>query len=139
VLIEDAEQNARAERRLREDLVVWLTTVRRDGQPQSTPVWFVWDGDREVLIYSIPNQQKLRNIRANPKVSLHFNDHDGDDVVALEAEARIDESAPRNDEVQTYLEKYRQPIANIGYDVPRFAEAYSTAIRATITRARAPF
>jgi len=139
VLIEDTEQNARAERRLRDDLVIWLTTVRKDGQPQSTPVWFVWDGDHEVLIYSIPNQQKLRNIRANPKVSLHFNDHDGDDLVALEGEAHIVEDAPPNDQHQPYAEKYREPIAKIGYDVPRFAGSYSTAIRVRITRARAPF
>jgi PPOX class probable F420-dependent enzyme len=139
VLIEDAAQNDRAERRLREDIVVWLTTVRPDGQPQSTPVWFVWDGDREVLIYSIPNQQKLRNIAANPKVSLHFNDHDGDDVVALEGEARIDADAPSNERHEAYAEKYREPIAKIGYDVPKFAKHYTAAIRVRITRARAPF
>jgi len=139
VLIEDTEQNARAERRLREDLVVWLTTVRRDGQPQSTPVWFVWDGDHEVLIYSIPNQQKLRNLAANPRISLHFNDRDGDDVVALEGEARIDEGASAPNEVEAYTEKYRKPIANLGYDPEGFGEQYSAAIRVRITRARAPF
>ena len=34
------ESGARAERRLRDEEIVWLTTVRRDGQPQSVPVWF---------------------------------------------------------------------------------------------------
>src|SRR5438105_9277763 len=116
MLIQDTAQNERAERRLREDLVVWLTTVRADGQPQSTPVWFVWDGDSEVTIYSIPKQPKLRNIGSNPKVSLHFNDRDGDDVVALEGDASIEENPPPPNEVAPYIEKYRQGISNIGSD-----------------------
>ena len=37
--------HARADRRLRSEPVAWLTTVRADGQAQSTPVWFLWDGD----------------------------------------------------------------------------------------------
>jgi len=139
MLIQDTAQNERAERRLREEAVVWLTTVRADGQPQSTPVWFVWDGDHEVTIYSIPNQPKLRNIASNPKVSLHFNDHGGDDLVALEGEARIHESAPPPNEVGAYIEKYRQGISNIGSDPDAFAKSYSTAIHVRITRARAPF
>lgn len=139
MLVADPEQNARAERRLRQETVVWLTTVRKDGQPQSTPVWFAWDGDREVTIYSVPGQQKLRNIAANPKVSLHFNDRGGEDVVALQGDARIDEGAPPPNEVPAYVEKYRGPIAALGYDPQRFARQYSTAIRVRITRARAPF
>ncbi len=39
------EAAARAERRLRQEEIVWLTTVRSDGQPQSVPVWFLWEGE----------------------------------------------------------------------------------------------
>ena len=35
------EAGTRAERRLREEIMFWLTTVRSDGQPQSVPVWFL--------------------------------------------------------------------------------------------------
>ena len=76
------------ERRLREEEVIWLTTVRRDGQPQPIPVWFLWDGET-ILIYSRPDQQKVRNIRHNPKVSLHFNtDEYGDSVVRIDDNGR---------------------------------------------------
>ena len=34
-----------ADRRLREEEVAWLTTVRSSGQPQSVPIWFLWDGE----------------------------------------------------------------------------------------------
>ena len=30
--------------RLREDAVIWLTTVAANGTPQPNPVWFLWDG-----------------------------------------------------------------------------------------------
>jgi predicted pyridoxine 5'-phosphate oxidase superfamily flavin-nucleotide-binding protein len=38
------EAGARAERRLWEEIMTWLTTVRSDGQPRSVPVWFLRDG-----------------------------------------------------------------------------------------------
>ena len=38
------EAGGRAGRRLREEAISWLTMVRADGQPQSVPVWFLWDG-----------------------------------------------------------------------------------------------
>ena len=78
-LDQSTEFGARVARRLESEHVAWLTTVRADGQPQPSPVWFLWDGD-SILIYSRPNQPKLRNIAGNPKVSLSFNsDGDGGD------------------------------------------------------------
>ena len=43
------EAGGRAERRLREEQIIWLTTVRSDGQPQSVPVWFFWDGEKFLI------------------------------------------------------------------------------------------
>jgi hypothetical protein len=60
------EAGGRADRRLREEEVAWLTTVRSDGQPQSVPIWFLWDGET-FLIYSQPGRQKLKNITRNPR------------------------------------------------------------------------
>ena len=55
-----------------EAYVVWFTTVRADGMPQPTPVWFIKDGDT-FLIYSVPDNQKLRNIQQNSKVRAQLN------------------------------------------------------------------
>ncbi len=44
------EAGARAESRLREEMIIWLTTVRSDGQPQSVPVWFLWDGEQVLAL-----------------------------------------------------------------------------------------
>jgi len=64
-----------AERRLGEEKIAWLTTVRRDGQPQSSPVWFLWR-DGEIIVYSRPTTQKVRNVQAHPKVAVHLRDID---------------------------------------------------------------
>ena len=88
------EAGGRAERRLNEEKIAWLTTVRQDGQPQSVPVWFLWDG-QTFLNYSQPGRQKLRNIETNPRVDLNLNSNaQGGDVVRAEGVADIVEDAP---------------------------------------------
>ena len=130
------EAGARADRRLREETVAWLTTVRSDGQPQSVPVWFLWDGEN-ILIYSQPDRQKLNNIGRNPKVGLHLNSNArGGDVVRAEGTAKILDDFPPATEVGEYLEKYRESIARIGFDPDRFAQTYSVALRVTPERWR---
>ena len=125
------EAGKRAEMRLREEEISWMTTVRSDGQPQTVPVWSLWD-DEGFLIYSQPNRQKLKNISQNPHVGLNLNSNDqGGDVVRLEGTARIADDAPPASEVAPYVEKYRESIARIGFDVEGFARAYSVAVRVT--------
>jgi PPOX class probable F420-dependent enzyme len=123
------EAGKRAEARLKEEEVAWMTTVRSDGQPQTVPVWFLWD-DEGFLIYSQPNRQKLKNISRNPHVGLNLNsDAQGDNVVRLEGTAAIADDAPPSSEVPSYVEKYREGIARIGFDVESFARSYSVPVR----------
>lgn len=128
------EAGGRAERRLREEEITWMTTVRADGQPQSVPVWFLWDGEG-FLIYSQEGRQKLKNIASNPRVGLNLNSNaTGEDVARVEGTAEIDGDAPSADEVEAYVDKYREAIARIGFDVDGFAREYSVAVRVTPTR-----
>ncbi|MEA2662667.1 MAG: hypothetical protein QOH08_2239 [Chloroflexota bacterium] len=124
-----------AERRLRDEKIAWLTTVRRGGQPQSSPVWFLWR-DGEVIVYSQPETQKVRNVRANPKVAVHLRDIEGSDIVSLEGAALIDERYPRADAIPEYVEKYRTMIADLKLDPAGFAAQYSTPIRIRPTKMR---
>jgi PPOX class probable F420-dependent enzyme len=134
----DTSEGAQALRRLRGDTVVWLTTVRSNGQPQSTPVWFIWEEDRgTILMFSIPTSPKLANISSNPRVSLHFNDVGGSDVVAIEGTAEITDEAPPVTEIPRYVEKYRSLIADIGTEPEPFARLFAQAVRIRPTRLRA--
>jgi PPOX class probable F420-dependent enzyme len=122
-----SEAGARTEERLRNEEIAWLTTVRPDGQPQSVPVWFLWEGEG-FLAYSRPGARKLRNIEANPKINLNLNSNDnGGDVVGAECVAEVLADAPPAAEVGLYLEKYREGIGRIGFDPGGFARAYSVA------------
>ncbi len=130
------EFGQRVMRRLREEHVIWLTTVGPDGAPQPRPVWFLWE-EGSFLIYSQPDAHKVRHIRRNPHVALHFNsDTDGNDVVVFIGEARLDDSAPRADRHAAYLAKYAQGIADLGMTPQQMAEEYSAAIRVTPTHLR---
>jgi PPOX class probable F420-dependent enzyme len=134
VLDTTTDAGARADRRLREEQVAWLTTVRSDGQPQSVPIWFLWDGE-SFLIYSEPDRQKLKNIARNPRVGLHLNSNDrGSDVVRVEGRAEMTDGFPPADELPGYVEKYREAIARIGYDPEGFARTYSVSLRVTPER-----
>jgi PPOX class probable F420-dependent enzyme len=129
--------HARAEQRLRSEQIAWLTTVRADGQAQSSPVWFLWDG-QTFLLYSQPGAQKVRNLAANPKVALHLGDDGaGDDIVTVEGTASIEPGTPRADRVESYLAKYRSAIEALGSEPGPFARTYSTAIRVRPSRVRA--
>ena len=131
-----ASERAHAERRLRDEKIAWLTTVRRDGQPQSSPVWFLWR-EGEVVVYSKPTTQKVRNVQANPRVSVHLRDVDeGSDIISIEGDATIDEHYAQAAAIPAYVTKYRAMIADLGMDPKSFATAYSVPIRIRPTRMR---
>ena len=46
-----------------------LVTLNRDGSPQVSCVWVGLEGD-EIVSGHLRDQQKLRNVRADPRVSL---------------------------------------------------------------------
>jgi PPOX class probable F420-dependent enzyme len=129
-------EQAHAETRLRREKVAWLTTVRRDGQPQSSPVWFLWR-DGEVIVYSRPTTQKVRNVQANQKVAVHLRDIDeGSDIVSIEGQATIDHRYPAASAVPAYVTKYRSMIADLGMDPASFAKSYSVPVRIRPTKLR---
>ena len=106
VLDPSTDFGARATRRLNEEIIGWLTTVSPSGQPQPVPVWFLWDGDESILLYSRPDKPKLSNIERNPRVSLHLdgNGLGGDVVVVLGAGAIS--TTRRRTRCPEYVEKY---------------------------------
>ena len=127
---------ARVARRLQEEEIIWLTTVGRDGTPQPNPVWFHWDG-QTFLIFSQPNQAKVRHIEANPRVSLNFHtDREGGDVVVFTGEARVAEAAPPEARLAEYLAKYAAGIERLGMTPEQLTATYSAVILMTPDKVR---
>jgi PPOX class probable F420-dependent enzyme len=121
---------------LDEELVGWLTTGAPTGQPQSSVVWFLRDGD-DLLVYSQAAARKLNNIASNPKVAFNLRgDPTGDRIASFEATATIDRSPTPAHEVPSYLAKYEGEIVRLGWTPPVFATEYPVLIRLHIDRIR---
>jgi PPOX class probable F420-dependent enzyme len=121
--------NAHVEQRLREEPIIWLTTVRPDGRPHTVPVWFLWDGET-FLIFSQPGNLKIRNLQRNPHVTLAIDGtKQGGDVVTVEGEAELLSEPSRNIVVPAYGEKYASLIKEMGAHTERMVEDYSQPIR----------
>ena len=52
-----------------------LATVRPDGSPQSSVMWFAWDGSRIRLTHT-STRQKFANLSREPRVALSIADPD---------------------------------------------------------------
>jgi PPOX class probable F420-dependent enzyme len=135
VFDDTSDFGARAAQHLREEIVVWLTTVSPRGAPLPMPVWFIWDGDESVSVYSQPGA-RVRNLESNPHVSLNFSgDGRGGDIVVLSGTATLDRDA-RADADEAYVTKYADHIARIGHTPESFADNYSVPVRIRLERLR---
>jgi hypothetical protein len=101
----------RAKHLLEHEQVAWLTTVDGDGRPYPSVIWFLYEDDGTVLIYSRPNKTKLRNIASNESA-----------VPALQHPA--------------YLAKYHEGILSIDMTDESFSKAFSVAIRVILQNVR---
>ncbi len=132
------ELTDRTRTRLSRETLAWFTTVNAQGRPITLPVWFLWDGDSEILIYSLTNAARLRNIEANPNVSLHLDgDKHGGEIVVIEGMAAVDPDQPPADGVPEYLDRYRGYMNAYGWTPEWFAGRYSVAIKLRIDNVRA--
>jgi PPOX class probable F420-dependent enzyme len=128
--------HAAADARLRAETIIWLTTVNAAGQPQSSPVWFLWDG-AEFLIYGSAAGPKTRNIQANPRVGLHLEGNGtGGGIVIFEGTARIDPVGPPASAVTEYVDKYGERIESYGWNLESLARDYPHVIKVVPTRVR---
>ena len=60
-----------------------MTTVTPAGTPVPRPVWFLWDGEESALVTARPSP-RVRNIEANPRVTLNFDgDGGGGDIIVF--------------------------------------------------------
>ena len=127
--------------RLRQEPIIWLSSVRPDQRPHLVPVWFVWDGSEAILIVSEPENQKIRNIRQNNHVTLALETaQGGDDVVLIEGDAELVEDETLAFQIShptlavAYIEKYGQKIEQMGQTLESLIMSYRQPIHITLTR-----
>jgi PPOX class probable F420-dependent enzyme len=98
--------HAHIDRRLRTEPIIWFGSTRPDGGPHLVPVWFLWDGVR-VLVFSLPNTQKVINLRNNPSVTLALDAADqGYDIVRLDGRATLSDDPDIRGTMPAFVEKY---------------------------------
>jgi PPOX class probable F420-dependent enzyme len=120
---------ARIRRFLESEPVVWVSTVRPDGTPHLVPIWFWWDGEA-LLVFSKPDAQKVRNLRANPSVMLALGDAEDDfDIGLLEGRAELLDRPTADVLPAGHLAKYAARLRAIGVTPEAYAETYSQVIR----------
>jgi PPOX class probable F420-dependent enzyme len=119
---------------LRDDPVVWLSSVQSDGRPHLVPVWFHWDGDR-IVAFSKPHARKVDNLRDQPSVMLAVGTPGPEfDVELIEATAELPNEPADQLMPEGFGAKYRELLHRAGLTVQRFAEVYSQPIVLRPTR-----
>ena len=67
--------NPKVQKILRSKEVAHLATIGPDGAPQSSPMWFLWDGEYIKFTHAT-NRKKYRNIQRDPRVAVSIIDGD---------------------------------------------------------------
>ena len=70
-----------ATRSLEERLIAWLTTLRSDGSPHTTPAWFIFD-ENFIWIASGQRNRKVANVLGDPRVSIAIDGSASSPLVA---------------------------------------------------------
>ncbi|MEZ4657351.1 MAG: pyridoxamine 5'-phosphate oxidase family protein [Caldilineaceae bacterium] len=100
----------------------WLSTVRPDLRPQSSPIWHVWHGGRAYVV-TRPGAVKTANIELNPRVTIAHPDPKDPVIIegwAIEAPAMRDALQP------LFQAKYNWDISTDA--------AYATVLEITPTK-----
>jgi PPOX class probable F420-dependent enzyme len=98
---------------LERPLFAHLATLRPDGSPQSSVMWFAWDGQRARFSHT-STRQKYRNLVKDGRVSFHIQDPENP-YRTLEVRGRVESMTSDPDAVfyQSLQQRY-------GMDVPVF-------------------
>jgi general stress protein 26 len=91
------------EARLGREMNIWIATVREDGRPHLTPVWFVWL-DNKLYFSTGSDTQKFANLYGNQNVALALPDTNS--VVIIEGEAHASDRATTESLAEFFYNKY---------------------------------
>ena len=87
-----------------------LATIKRDGRPQVSNVGYAYDDEQQLFRVSVTDSRaKTRNLRHDPRVTLHVASKDFWTWVAVEGTADLTPVAtdPQDDTVEELVAYYR--------------------------------
>jgi PPOX class probable F420-dependent enzyme len=87
-----------------------LATIKRDGRPQLSNVGYSYDAEAQLIRVSVTDSRaKTRNLRADPRVTVHVASKDFWTWVAVEGTAELTPVAadPNDDTVEELVTYYR--------------------------------
>jgi PPOX class probable F420-dependent enzyme len=87
-----------------------LATIKSDGRPQLSNVGYAYDAEAQLIRVSVTDSRaKTRNLRADPRVTLHVASKDFWTWVAIEGTAELTPVAadPNDDTVEELVTYYR--------------------------------
>lgn len=117
------------ERRLRDGLVLWLTTVRPDGRPHIVPVWYLWDG-AAFWVLSQVETVKTANLRQNHRVSFALDgSDDGHAPVFGDGLATLLDGAPEGLLPEAHWAKFAGEIKRLEWSRDDILESFRQVIR----------
>jgi PPOX class probable F420-dependent enzyme len=67
--------NPKIQKILQSKTFAHLATLGANGEPQSSPMWFLWDGEYIKFTHAT-DRKKYQNIRHDPRVSISITDVD---------------------------------------------------------------
>ncbi len=128
----------RVARRLRDELIIWLTTIDSKGTPQPNPVWFLWDAETAtILVYSKAGAKRYEHLQKNPRVSLNFDGNgSGGNIIVLTGEARLSADDPSADKNPPFVAKYQNFITGSFSTAENLAAQYPVILRIHLTGLR---
>jgi PPOX class probable F420-dependent enzyme len=92
---------------LEEETNLILATVRGDGSPQMSPVWYLWE-DGKFVISTITRTAKWWNLKRDPRCSVCVDDPVSGKMVVAYGVAELDDGDVW-DKTWDLVAKYREP------------------------------
>ena len=86
-----------------------LATIRPDGSPQSSVMWFAWDGSRLRMTHT-KTRQKTANLRNEPRVALSIVDSK-DQYRSMEVRGTV-ESIEDDDATASFYQSLQRRYGN---------------------------
>lgn len=83
-----------------------LATIRRDGSPQASPVWFLWD-EPKLLVSTVQGAAKTANLRRDPRTVACIDDPATGRYASLAGTCRIIEDHRVEPLTLALIRKYR--------------------------------